>query len=148
MSDQPNSDSPLEHPPTGAAAQRSHPELSRELALLTARTAAEQGGTDILVLDMTAHTAVFDYFVIVTGTSLRQLKAMCLEIERTIEEQLNDKRSNIDGDDNSRWIVLDFGTVVVHLFDEDTRKFYSLESLWADAEEVDLTETLQGIRQR
>ena len=53
---------------------------------------------------------------------------------------------NIDGDDDSHWIVLDYGTVIIHLFDEDTRKFYSLESLWADASQVDLTGTLEGIR--
>ena len=82
VSDQPDSDNPLEHPPSGGSVNRSNPELSRELALLTARTGAEQGGTNILVLDMTTHTAIFDYFVIITGTSQRQLKAMCAEIER------------------------------------------------------------------
>jgi ribosome-associated protein len=98
------------------------------------------------VLDMTKHTAIFDYFVIATGTSRRQLHAMSEEIDEKLEKGLNDKRVNIDGYDESRWIVLDYGTVVIHLFDEDTRAFYSLESLWADAKNVDLTETLKDVR--
>jgi ribosome-associated protein len=132
---------------SGAAARRVAPERSLELALAAARTAAENGGTDVVVLDMTRHTAIFDYFVIATGTSRRQLHAMSEEIDHKLEDDLNDKRMNIDGYDESRWIVLDYGTVVIHLFDDDTRKFYSLEALWADAEKVDLSEALKGIRQ-
>jgi ribosome-associated protein len=133
--------------PSGAAANRIDPERSLTLALAAARTAAENGGTDLVVLDMSKHTAIFDYFVIATGTSRRQLHAMSEEIDHKLEDDLNDKRMNIDGYDESRWIVLDYSTVVIHLFDEDTRVFYSLEALWGDAEKVDLTETLKGIRQ-
>ena len=119
------------------ATNRTNPQRSLELALAAARTAADQGGTDILVLDMSGHTALFDYFVIATGTSRRQLHAMSEEIDHVLEDELNDKRSNIDGYDESRWIVLDYSTVVVHLFDEETRQFYSLETLWADAPKVE-----------
>lgn len=95
---------------------------------------------------MSKHTAIFDYFVIATGTSRRQLHAISEEIDHKLEDELNDKRMNIDGYDDSKWIVLDYGTVVIHLFDEDTRVFYSLEALWGDAEKVDLTETLKNVR--
>lgn len=132
--------------PSGAAAKRTNPEYSLKLALAAARTAGENHATDIVVLDMSKHTAIFDYFVIATGTSRRQLHAISEEIDNTLEKQLDDKRMNIDGYDDSKWIVLDYGTVVIHLFDEDTRIFYSLEALWADAENVDLTETLKDIR--
>lgn len=128
-----------------AASSRVNPQLSLDLALAAARTAAENGGTDIVVMDMSSRSAIFDYFVIVTGTSRRQLHAISEEIDHKLEDELNDKRMNIDGFDESRWIVLDYATVVVHLFDDDTRKFYSLEALWADAEKVDLTETLKGV---
>jgi len=131
---------------SGAAAKRANPEHSLTLALAAAQTAAENGGTDIVVMDMSAHTAIFDYFVIATGTSRRQLHAMSEEIDHKLEDELSDKRMNIDGYDDSRWIVLDYSTVVIHLFDEDTRAFYSLEALWADAKKVDLTETLKNIR--
>jgi ribosome-associated protein len=128
-----------------AAVDRQNPQRSLELALAAARTAAENGGTDIKVLDMSRQTALFDYFVIATGTSRRQLHAMSEEIDHKLEDELNDKRMNIDGYDDSRWIVLDYGTVVIHLFDADTRDFYSLERLWADAQEVDLTEVLKNL---
>ena len=128
-----------------AAVSRVNPERSRQLALAAARTAAENGGLNITVLDMNRQTALFDYFVIVTGTSRRQLHAMSEEIDHKLEDELNDRRMNIDGYDESRWIVLDYGTVVIHLFDEDTRAFYSLEALWADAEKVDLSELLADI---
>ena len=110
---------------------------SLELALAAARTADEIGGYDILILDMRATTPMFDYFVIATGTSRRQLHAMSEDIDHKLEDDLNDKRMNIDGYDESRWIVLDYATVVIHLFDEETRQFYGLEALWADSPKVD-----------
>ena len=134
-----------ESQPSGGAVNRVNPKRSLELALAAARTAAENGGTEIVVMDMSSHAAIFDYFVIATGTSRRQLHAISEEIDNKLENDLNDKRVNIDGYTESRWIVLDYGTVVIHLFDEDTRAFYSLEALWADAKKVDLTETLKGV---
>lgn len=136
----------LEHPSNPAAIFRQNPERSLTLALAAARTAAENRGTDVAVLDMTGSAAWVDYFVIATGTSRRQLHAMSEEIDHRLEDDLGDKRMNIDGYDESRWIVLDYGTVVIHLFDEETRQFYSLENLWADADRVDLSETLDGLR--
>ncbi len=135
-----------ESPSTSGAINRVNPRRSLELALAAAKTAAENGGIEVTVLDMSSHTAIFDYFVIATGKSRRQLHAMSEEIDNTLENDLNDKRVNIDGYTESRWIVLDYGTVVIHLFDEDTRSFYSLEALWADATKVDLTETLKDIK--
>jgi ribosome-associated protein len=88
-------------------------------------------------LDLRQQTPVFDYFVIATGTSRRQLHAMSEEIDHKLEDDLNDRRMGIEGYDESRWIILDYGTVVIHLFDEPTRNFYHLEGLWADAEKVD-----------
>lgn len=138
----------IEHQPTGAAARRESPELSKTIALTAARVAAENNGLDIVVLDMTRHTAIFDYFVIVTGTSRRQLHAISEDIDKRLKTELKEKRMHIDGYEESRWIVLDYGTVVIHLFDEETRQFYSLEALWGDAEKVDLSATLQGLKTR
>lgn len=137
---------PGEHRPTGAAIDRVNPQRSLELALAAARTAAENGGQDLVVLDMSGQTAIFDYFVIATGNSRRQLHAMSEEIDHKLEDDLGDQRINIDGYAESRWIVLDYGTVVIHLFESEAREMYSLETLWADAKKVDLTETLKDIR--
>jgi ribosome-associated protein len=113
-------------------------ERSLQLALAAARTADENRGQDIVVLDMRAITPVFDYFVIVTGNSRRQLHAISEEIDRTLEKDLGDKRMGIEGYNESRWILLDYGSVVIHLFDEETREFYALEEFWGTAQRVPL----------
>ena len=118
-------------------------ERSLQLALAAIQTAEDNGGRELLVLDMREHTSLFDYFVIATGTSRRQLHAMSEEIDHKLEDDLQDKRMSIEGYDASRWIVLDYGTVVIHLFDDEMREYYSLESLWADARPVDLSDVLE-----
>lgn len=132
--------------PSGASPSRVNPERSLELARAAAEAAAENSATDIVLLDMSQQSAMFDYFVIATGTSRRQLHAISEEIDAKLEDELNDKRMNIDGYDESRWIVLDYATVIIHLFDEDTRAFYSLESLWADAKPVDISDILEKVK--
>jgi ribosome-associated protein len=119
--------------PTDAQAAR-----SRQLALAAARTAADNRGQDVVVLDMRCQTPMFDYFVLATGTSRRQLHAMSEEIDHALEDDLGDQRMGIEGYAESRWILLDYGTVVIHLFDEETREFYALEDLWAGAQRVAL----------
>ena len=118
-------------------------ERSLQLALAAIQTAEDNGGRDLLVLDMREHTSLFDYFVLATGTSRRQLHAMSEEIDHKLEDDLQDKRMSIEGYDASRWIVLDYGTVVIHLFDDEMREYYSLESLWADARPVDLSDVME-----
>jgi ribosome-associated protein len=87
---------------------------------------------------MQSVTPMFDYFVIVTGASRRQLHAISEEIERVLQEELRDKRMSIEGYEESRWILLDYGNVVIHLFDRETREFYSLEDFWSEAKRVPL----------
>ncbi|QDU90866.1 Ribosomal silencing factor RsfS [Pirellulimonas nuda] len=113
-------------------------ERSLQLALSAARTAEDNRGEDVVILDMREITPVFDYFVIATGNSRRQLHAISEEIDHTLEDDLGDRRMGIEGYSESRWILLDYGNVVVHMFDEETRAFYSLEELWADAPKVPL----------
>jgi ribosome-associated protein len=106
--------------------------------MAAARTAEENRGEDIVILDMRTITPVFDYFVIATGNSRRQLHAISEEIERVLKEELRDKRMGIEGYDESRWILLDYGNVVIHLFDQETREFYALEDFWSQASRVPL----------
>jgi ribosome-associated protein len=106
--------------------------------LAAARVAIDNRGQDVMVLDVSGQTALFDYFVIATGASRRQLHAISDEIDDVLQKELGDRRLNVAGFDESRWIVLDYGNVVIHLFDEETRGYYDLESLWADAKPVDL----------
>jgi ribosome-associated protein len=106
-------------------------------ALLAARTAQENRGQNIVILDMRSLTAVFDYFVLASGTSRRQLHAMSEEIDHALEDRLGDHRMGIEGYEQSRWILLDYGDVVIHLFEPDTRAYYALEELWAHAKRVE-----------
>lgn len=107
-----------------------------ERALVAARVADENRGRDVVVLDMRELTAVFDYFVIASGTSRRQLHAMSEEIDHALEEGLGDRRMGIEGYRESHWILLDYGDVVIHLFEPETRSYYALEQLWGQAKRV------------
>jgi ribosome-associated protein len=109
-------------------------------ALVAARVAEENRGRDIVVLDMRHLTAMFDYFVLASGTSRRQLHAMSEEIDHALEQGLGDRRLGIEGYEESRWILLDYGDVVIHLFDEETRTYYGLEDLWGQARRVPIAD--------
>jgi ribosome-associated protein len=133
-------------PPQKPVAKKTSAADSLSLALAAARTAAENRGQNIAVLDTRAVTSEFDYFVIATGTSRRQLRAMSEEIDHTLEDDLGDQRLRIEGYQESRWIVLDYGSVLIQLFDDEARQYYDLENLWAEAKRVDLTDVLQSIK--
>lgn len=118
------------------AAVENRSDRALERALVAARTAEENRGRDIVVLDLRELTTMFDYFVLASGTSRRQLHAMSEEIDHALEDGLGDRRMGIEGYDDSRWILLDYGDVVIHLFDPDTRSYYGLEDLWGQAKRV------------
>lgn len=120
-----------------AATETSPPALRR--ALLAAEIAEENRGTEIVILDTRPLTSMFDYFVIATGASRRQLHAMSEEIDHALEDRLGDRRLGIEGYQESRWILLDYGDVVVHLFEPETRGYYALEELWGQAQRVPRT---------
>ena len=107
-----------------------------ERALTAARTADLNRGRDIVVLDLRELTSLFDYFVLATGSSRRQLHSISEEIDQVFERDFGDRRLGLEGYVESRWILLDFGDVVVHLFDEETRDYYSLEQLWSGSKRV------------
>ncbi|MHC4400463.1 MAG: ribosome silencing factor [Planctomycetota bacterium] len=124
---------------SSAGSQEALPERSDralERALVAARTAEDNRGRDIVVLDMRELTTMFDYFVIASGTSRRQLHAMSEEIDHALEDRMGDRRMGIEGYNESRWILLDYGDLVIHLFDSDTRTYYALEDLWAQARRI------------
>lgn len=109
---------------------------SLERALVAAQVAADNRGREIVVLDLRELTSIFDYFVVATGTSRRQLHAISEEIDHALEQGMGDRRLGIEGYQESRWILLDYGDVVVHLFDAETRDYYAIEDLWAEAKRV------------
>jgi ribosome-associated protein len=107
-----------------------------ERACISARVAADNKARDVLVLDLRGITPLYDYFVLTTGNSRRQIHTIAEEIDAALRA-VGDRRLAIEGYQASKWVVQDYGDVVIHVFDADTREYYSLEELWADAPRVD-----------
>ncbi len=95
----------------------------------------DKKGNDILSLKLAdLSNSVSDYFVICHGTSRTHVEALADSVERQVKTKLGFKPWHREGLENAEWILLDYVDVVVHIFQEETRKFYNLEKLWADAE--------------
>jgi ribosome-associated protein len=105
---------------------------------LCARVAEDNKAKDIVVLDLRGKTPLYDYFIIMTGSSRRQMHALADEIEAALKA-VGDRRLSVQGYQGSRWIVEDFGDIMIHVFDQESREYYSLDDLWADAPKVDWT---------
>jgi ribosome-associated protein len=105
-------------------------------AALSARIGEENKAKDVLVLDMRGITPLYDFFVLCTGSSRRQIHTIAEEIDAAMRSA-GDQRLSIQGYQASRWVVQDYGDVVVHVFDAESREYYALEELWADAARVD-----------
>ena len=94
----------------------------------------EKKGIDIKVLDIKGLSSIADYFVIVSGNSVRQVSALADEIKEKMDEK-GINLENIDGKTTSRWILLDYGDIIVHVFHKDEREYYDIERLWSKDEE-------------
>jgi len=112
---------------------------SLELARHCARVAVEKKCDDVLLLDVAQRTVLADYFLIATARNRRQLRAVADAVTRDVAKSQRRTR-HMEGADGERWVLLDLGDVVVHVFDPVARAFYDLESLWADAPRVPLEE--------
>ena len=111
---------------------------SEKLARLCAAAAAEKKAEQIVALDLQGISNFTDFFVICSGSSEPQLKAIAGEIEDQLRKHHGIKPHAIDGYPMSQWMVLDYGDVVVHVFHTNKRELYSLEDLWGDARELKL----------
>ena len=99
----------------------------------------EKKGLDIKLLKIDRVSSLADYFLICTGTSNTHVKTLCDYAEYTLEN-LGETMLSREGHRGNAWELLDYGTIVVHVFTEEARKFYDLERLWADAEQIDLSQ--------
>lgn len=107
-----------------------------ELMKKIVATLDNKKATNIKSLEITELTSVADYFVIATGTSGTHIRALSDEVQDTLTKEGIEPK-NVEGK-STGWILIDYGTVVVHLFTPDQRELYSLEHLWADAKEYEL----------
>lgn len=110
---------------------------SLETAQLCAEAADSKKAFNILVLDMRRLTYITDYFVICSGNSTTQVSAISDWIAQTLAKA-GLHPSHVEGQSESSWVLMDYGDVVVHIFDEQTRMHYGLEKLWSDAARVPL----------
>ena len=112
---------------------------SKQFALDAARIAIESNSKDVMVVDLRGISPATDFFVIATGTSNRQGRTVADEI--TVHAKENGySRFGMAGYEQGRWILVDFVDVVIHVFDEEYRNFYELETLWGDAKQLDIPE--------
>ena len=114
---------------------------SYEMAVGLAKALDSKKGLNIKVLKTQELTTLTDYFVLCTATSTTQVKAMSDACEEAMEQQ-GETVHHIEGHRDGAWLLMDFSCVIVHVFTDEARKFYDLERLWADAQEVDLSEIL------
>ncbi|MGI9861599.1 ribosome silencing factor [Moorella naiadis] len=107
------------------------------VAQLAARAVQEKKGREPVILDLRGITLIADYFVIASGTSTVQVQAIANQVEESLATA-GVELLHREGLDAARWVLLDFGAVVVHIFLEEERRFYDLERLWGDARKVAL----------
>ncbi len=115
---------------------------SYEKTCLAVKALDNKKARDITVLKIEDLTVISDYFVIATASSSTQLRALSEEVDFVLSNE-GISPLHKEGDSSSPWILLDYGDLVVHLFLEDSRMFYSLERLWSDATEVNVEEILK-----
>ena len=97
-------------------------------------------GTDIVLLDVEELFVLSDVFVIGTGTSRTHVQSLADHVEEKLRESIGVKPFRSEGRTEAEWVLLDYGDIVVHLFQESSREFYGLERLWADAEQIKWSE--------
>lgn len=114
-------------------------ELSpREIAEIAVKALDSKRAKDIKLLYVEKQTVLADYYVLATGNSNTQINALSGEVEHKLTEA-GVAVSHIEGHGNGTWVLMDYGTVAVHIFSREARDFYNLDKLWSDSEQIDIT---------
>jgi ribosome-associated protein len=112
------------------------PTDAKERSRVAAAAAADKKGEDIVILDVGDILGIADTFVITSALNTRQVRTIVEEVEKQLREKTDDRPRAVEGLDDASWVLLDYGDVLVHVFLTETRAFYGLERLWADAARV------------
>ena len=110
--------------------------IEKEMVRIACKALDDKKGQSIKLLKVADVTTLADYFLICTGTSNTHVKTLCDEVEKVLEEH-GEAMLRREGQRSGSWVLLDFGCLVVHVFTDETRKFYDLERLWSDATPVE-----------
>lgn len=109
-----------------------------ERVRLALHAASEKKAHDLVVLDLREVASFTDYFVIASGTNVRQVQAVADAVQEQLRKQLSVKPARVEGYNSAEWVLLDYGDFIFHVFEEKSRRFYDLERLWRDAARVPL----------
>ena len=110
----------------------------KELALLAAKALSDKKGKEIRVLEIAELTTLADYFVLATGSSNTQINALVDNVEKVLTEEAGEEPLHREGYRGGTWVLLDYGCIAIHVFNQEAREFYGLERLWQDGKPVDL----------
>ena len=114
----------------------------QEMARLACKALDEKKGQDIKVIDIHEVSVIADYFIIASGSNQNQVQAMVDNVEETLG-RAGFEPKQVEGTKNSNWILMDYGDLIVHVFDEENRLFYDLERIWRDGRVLDAKEFLE-----
>lgn len=109
---------------------------SKEIAIVCAKIADEKKAQDIVILDVSRISSITDYFVICSAINERQLHAIADEIDKDLKK-LSVQKFGMEGYREAKWVLIDYGDFIVHIFDKEIRSYYDLEMLWGDAPRVE-----------
>ena len=112
---------------------------AKEVALAAAKALDDKKGLDIRLLEITDISVLADYFLICTGSSNTHVNTLCDAVEAALDA-MGEPVLRREGHRSGSWVLLDYGCVIVHVFQDEARKFYDLERLWSDAEVVDISD--------
>jgi ribosome-associated protein len=115
---------------------RTEPTTSTERARIAAQAADDKKGEDIVVLDVAEIMGIVDAFVIAHASNTRLVRAIVDEVRKQLLDRAGVKPRSVEGLDDMTWVLLDYGDLIVHVFLAETREFYGLERLWADAARI------------
>jgi len=115
---------------------------SDTLAQLCAKSALDKKALDLRILHITELSSLADYLVIATGTSDRHVQAIAEAVRVELKQKHDSVPIAIEGLNDGRWVLIDYGDVMVHIFQEEVRSFYDLEGLWIEAPEIEVAEDI------
>lgn len=113
--------------------------VSKKMAQMAIDALEDRKGEDIKVIDITEISTLADYFIIASGTNVNQVQAMADSVQEVLG-RAGYMTKNVEGYDTGNWVLLDFGDIIVHVFDKENRLFYDLERIWRDGKSIEKAE--------
>ncbi|SHN63741.1 ribosome-associated protein [Butyrivibrio hungatei DSM 14810] len=115
--------------------------VSKKMAAMAVNALEDRKGEDVHVIDISEISTLADYFVIASGTNINQVQALADNVQEVLGRQ-GFMTKDVEGYDAGNWVLLDFGDIIVHVFDNENRLFYDLERIWRDGKLVDVNELM------